>query len=474
MRLFEIQSDSKLISSDKLVDGENIIGLVSGEFFKPDGYSRNKRFYPKSLWEKVINDPNVKEKLENRTMFGTIGHDTQIDETTIAEGKISHFLKDLTIKQKSDGSYIGIGEACILNTPAGRVLKTLLAAKCKLYTSSRADGSLENINGVNTVNEDSYIFQSFDFVLDPGFKLSLNNLTESYKGLKDDLVEIGLELKQNINILEDINMLDQKLFENLVQEKTSLETEVKKMAESLKDIQASKLLLESKITLLEDKNKDLEGKAKLVESYTELGTTEEVNKLMTVTESSFTKLKKLETEVRKLREEKEINDKFFTEIGSKEEINKLVEVATKQKKFFEEVGSEEEIEKLYNLAVKDKEFHDEVGSHDEIEKLATELEKEEKLKEESEIEALALDLQLPVEKVKALIGKGVTVEEIKDLFTKNEEEEEKIEAPKGSAAEYRAEEEEEAKKDIIPESRLKRLSRMNSTAKLFEAFNNKK
>ena len=33
-----------------LIDGVNIIGMVEGQFFQPDGMSRNKRWYPRSLW----------------------------------------------------------------------------------------------------------------------------------------------------------------------------------------------------------------------------------------------------------------------------------------------------------------------------------------------------------------------------------------------------------------------------------------
>ena len=66
------------ITESSEVDGKHILGKVKGEFFVPDGKSRNKRFYPRELWEKVISSQAIKEKLANRLMFGTIGHDGEI------------------------------------------------------------------------------------------------------------------------------------------------------------------------------------------------------------------------------------------------------------------------------------------------------------------------------------------------------------------------------------------------------------
>jgi len=482
MHLFEIQNinqDPLSTSKNDLVDGENIIGLVEGTFFVPNGYSRNNRFYPKGLWEKVINDPNVKEKLKARTMFGTIGHNTTIDEDTIADGKISHFMHKLYIDESDN---LGKGTACILNTPAGRVLKTLLSAKCKLYTSSRADGAIEEREGVSTVVEDKYIFQSFDFVLDPGFLTALPSLTESYSTFNEDLKEIGINYK-NVNIVEDIKM-DQKLFENLITEKTSVETELKKALEAIKELNTSKAILEKQNSLLEEKLVENNKKATLVETYNELGTPEEVIKLIESTKRTNERLKATSEELAKIKHLNLKNKKFFEEVGSKEEIEKLADQAEENDKFFTEVGTKEEIQMLIDKAKADKEFFDSIGSKEEISDLVSQEESKKKIREEKEIEALSLELQIPLDKLKSLLSKGVEGAEIKALFDKTEtgEIENDVDTEKtvkGSASEYEVPAESFRNKKrlsqpVVEKSNLDKFSSLNSTARLFEAYNNKK
>ena len=48
------------------VDGKHVLAKVTGQFFVPGGKSRNGRFYPSSLWEKVCNDPGVKTTITKK------------------------------------------------------------------------------------------------------------------------------------------------------------------------------------------------------------------------------------------------------------------------------------------------------------------------------------------------------------------------------------------------------------------------
>lgn len=158
-----------------------ILGRVRGQFFCPDGFSRNGRFYPKSLWEKVIEKEEVRSRLRDRLMFGCIGHDEQpVSEEQLRKGEVSHIVTALSI----DGGK-GIGEALILDTPAGRCLETYLRAGCRLKTSSRASGRYKDgaeRDGMPVVDEDSYQFETFDFVVDPGFLEANPSLVERLGG----------------------------------------------------------------------------------------------------------------------------------------------------------------------------------------------------------------------------------------------------------------------------------------------------
>lgn len=149
------------------VDGKHVLAKLRGEFFFPDGISRNNRFYSKNLWNKVLAEAAVKERLQERRMFGTISHEQEINDTALLDGKLSHVVTNLGIQEGNKG----IGEALILNTHAGRTLNACLRAGTKLFVSSRASGGMkgETKSGVPVVDENSYKLQTFDFVLEPGF-----------------------------------------------------------------------------------------------------------------------------------------------------------------------------------------------------------------------------------------------------------------------------------------------------------------
>jgi len=169
-------------SSATAVDGTNVLGRVKGQFFVPDGVSRNNRFYPESLWDKVMGEDLVKARLSEKKMFGTIGHDEEpVTEQQLRNGDVSHVVTRLWVEPGPDGSKLGMGEALILNTPAGRNLNTYLRAGCRLNTSSRASGKFlegKEHDGIPIVDEEAYVFETFDFVLDPGFLQARPDLVE--------------------------------------------------------------------------------------------------------------------------------------------------------------------------------------------------------------------------------------------------------------------------------------------------------
>ena len=166
--------------SDSRVDGKYIIGMIEGQFFKPDGMSRNGRWYPRSLWEKVLNKADVKNRFNTSTMFGEIGHsDGPVEDLTLRTGCASHFIDRLWITE--DGH--GMGRAYILNTPTGQLLKTYLGAGCKLKVSTRGEGMYKEgctHNGCPVVDDDSYELQTADFVINPGFLETSATLKEAY------------------------------------------------------------------------------------------------------------------------------------------------------------------------------------------------------------------------------------------------------------------------------------------------------
>ena len=147
------------------------LGLVEGKSFVLNGVSRNGRFYPKELWENVLKDTEVIQMLKEKLMFGCIGHPEEytLDEL-LAEGKVSHIVTD--IRLGNDG--FGYATYEILDTPAGRILNTILRAGSKLKVSTRAFGDFSNEfkeldgNRYKVIDPKSFKLESIDFVIKPG------------------------------------------------------------------------------------------------------------------------------------------------------------------------------------------------------------------------------------------------------------------------------------------------------------------
>ena len=178
--------------------GNAILGVVSGPHFAPNQHSRNGgRYYGEDLWRKVIEeDQDVSRRANGNTMYGTIGHDLEIDEKALREGLASHYTKNLTIAEdkNSPSGLMGHADSYIIDTPAGRALYAYLKSGGNWYVSSRADGSYKGeINGKPRMDANSYKLERFDFVTDPGFLVAnpklvqeaiisenLQKITESY------------------------------------------------------------------------------------------------------------------------------------------------------------------------------------------------------------------------------------------------------------------------------------------------------
>jgi hypothetical protein len=69
-------------------------------------------------------------------------------------------------KLSPDGANF-VGEAKIMNTPYGKIVKGLIDEGAQLGVSSRGMGSLETRGGANYVKDDFYLATAADIVADP-------------------------------------------------------------------------------------------------------------------------------------------------------------------------------------------------------------------------------------------------------------------------------------------------------------------
>ena len=155
----------KLIS-EEIQDAEYLVENVNGQkkykikgvFLQSDIKNRNGRVYPKQVMMKEVNRYTEQFVNKNRA-FGELGHP---DGPTVNLERVSHMITKLT----QDGANY-YGEAKIMNTPYGKIVKGLIDEGAQLGVSSRGLGSLEQRNGANYVKSDFMLATAADIVADP-------------------------------------------------------------------------------------------------------------------------------------------------------------------------------------------------------------------------------------------------------------------------------------------------------------------
>ena len=152
----EAIEDVEYITEDKENGDKNY--KIRGIFMQADVKNRNGRVYPMEVLEKEVNRYNKKFINEDRA-FGELGHP---DGPTVNLERVSHMVTELY----PDGKNF-IGEAKILKTPMGEIVKNLMDEGAKLGVSSRGMGSLDQRNGANYVRNDFYLATAADIVADP-------------------------------------------------------------------------------------------------------------------------------------------------------------------------------------------------------------------------------------------------------------------------------------------------------------------
>jgi len=131
---------------------------IEGIFLQGDLTNRNGRNYPVNILEREVTKYNENFVGTGRAL-GELGHP---DGPTINLDRVSH--KILSLKRE-DNNFIG--KAKLLETPMGKIAKSLLDDGVKLGVSSRGLGSMTEKNGVNYVGEDFMLATAADIVADP-------------------------------------------------------------------------------------------------------------------------------------------------------------------------------------------------------------------------------------------------------------------------------------------------------------------
>ena len=185
---------------------------IRGTFLQADVKNRNGRVYPMDILEKEVRRYN-KNFIQKKRAFGELGHP---DGPTVNLERVSHMITDLY----PDGKNF-VGEAKIMDTPYGKIVKNLIDEGAMLGVSSRGMGSLEPKGGAQVVRKDFYLATAADIVADPSAPNAfVEGIFEGKEWIWDNGIVREMEIEAYRKALEkktkDLGEKQQKLFANFL------------------------------------------------------------------------------------------------------------------------------------------------------------------------------------------------------------------------------------------------------------------
>ena len=182
--------DVQYIKEEDEKTGKNNYKL-KGIFLQSEIKNRNGRVYPFEVLDKEVKRYK-KEFIEQNRAYGELGHP---EGPTVNLDKVSHMVTSL----EPDGKNF-IGEAKVMGTPMGEIVKNIMDDGGKLAVSSRGMGSLTKKNGANYVNDDFYLATAADIVADPS---APNAFVEGIMEGKEWVWNNGLLQEQEVARIKD-------------------------------------------------------------------------------------------------------------------------------------------------------------------------------------------------------------------------------------------------------------------------------
>ncbi len=167
---------------------------IRGIFLQGDIKNRNGRVYPVDVLSKEVGRYN-KEFVEKKRAFGELGHP---DGPTVNLERVSHMITSL----KPEGRNF-IGEAKVMDTPYGKIVKNLIDEGAQLGVSSRGMGSMKQVNGKNVINNDFYLATAADIVADPSAPDAfVEGIMEGKEWVWDNGVLKSMEIEKYKQVIE--------------------------------------------------------------------------------------------------------------------------------------------------------------------------------------------------------------------------------------------------------------------------------
>ena len=178
---------------------------IEGVFLQGNLKNRNGRMYPVNTLAKEVGR-YTESFIQKGRALGELGHP---DGPTVNLDRVSHKITSL----RQEGNNF-VGKAQLLETPMGKIAKSLINEGVTLGVSSRGIGTLkEDRDGLKVVGEDFQLATAADIVADPAAPDAfVNGIMEGkewvWEGgiLREQFVD---ETKKRINTLVDQKALEE-------------------------------------------------------------------------------------------------------------------------------------------------------------------------------------------------------------------------------------------------------------------------
>ena len=196
--------------SEEEMTARHILGRMYGPIASCVESTRNTRLYNRELWERALQDEIFLEKVATKALFLELGHPADREETDMKQAcacipEVPKIVGDDLC------AYVDI-----LDTPNGRLLKTLVDYGFVPGISSRGSG---DVMDNNQVDPETFFLETWDIVQLPAVKKARLNicesldsegvklkkaLAESYKAAKEEDKDTMKKALENLNIdIED-------------------------------------------------------------------------------------------------------------------------------------------------------------------------------------------------------------------------------------------------------------------------------
>lgn len=130
--------------------------MLSGLMQMAETKNGNGRVYPQAILEREVK--NYAQLVKERRALGELDHP---DSSVINLNNASHMVTKIWMEGNKC-----MGKIKVLDTPSGKILRSLVESGVQLGISSRGMGSVKENNGITLV-EDDFQLICFDMVSDP-------------------------------------------------------------------------------------------------------------------------------------------------------------------------------------------------------------------------------------------------------------------------------------------------------------------